>query len=102
MEKSTFVIMFFMIVVGLPVILGVGGDMFKRWLKHKERMAEALNAQTAEKAAQYAAQTERLEQRVRVLERVITDRGFALADEIESLRALPDAGKTSAAERPLN
>ena len=98
MEKSTF-LLFFMIVVGLPVILGVGGDMFKRWLKHKERMAEALNAQTAEKAAQYAAHTERLEQRVRVLERIATDRGVALADEIESLRALPAA---EPAARPLN
>ncbi|WBH16363.1 hypothetical protein [Sphingomonas radiodurans] len=86
---------FFMIVVGLPVIFGVGGDAFKRWLKHKEKMAEALNAQTAEKAAQYAAHTERLEQRVRVLERIATDRGTAVAAEIEQLRSLPDH-----AERP--
>lgn len=102
MGKYDFVIVFFMIVVGIPVILGVGGDMFKRWLKHKERMAEALNAQiakdTAEKAAQYAAHMERLEQRVRVLERIATDKGIALADEIESLRALP----TDTATRPLN
>ena len=98
MEKSNFVIAFFMIVVGIPVIFGVGSDMFKRWLKHKERMAEALNAQTAEKAAQYAAHTERLEQRVRVLERIATDKGVALADEIEGLRTLPD----TTAERPLN
>lgn len=80
---------FFMIVVGLPVILGIGSNMFGRWLKHKEHMAEALTAQTAEKAAQYAAQTERLEQRVRVLERIVTDRGIAIADQIDSLRDLP-------------
>ena len=43
----------------------------------------------AEKAAQYAAQTERLEQRVQVLERIITDRGVAIADEIEKLRDAP-------------
>ncbi len=43
----------------------------------------------AEKAAQYAAQTERLEQRVRVLERIVTDRGIAVADEIEKLRDAP-------------
>ena len=49
------------------VIVGVGSDMFKRWLKHQEKMAEALSAQTAAKAAQYAAHTERLEQ-LRVLE----------------------------------
>lgn len=82
-------ITFFMIVVGLPVILGIGSTMFQRWLKHKERMAEALTAQTAEKAAQYAAHTERLEQRMRVLERIVTDRGIALSDEIEQLRDRP-------------
>ena len=74
------------VVIGLPVILGIGSEMFKRWLKHKETMAEALTAQTAEKAAQYAAHTERLEERVRVLERIVTDRGADVAQEIERLR----------------
>ncbi|MHA6722919.1 hypothetical protein [Sphingomonas sp. RS2018] len=74
------------VVIGLPVILGIGSEMFRRWLKHKEVMASALNAQAAEKAAQYAAHTERLEQRVRVLERIATDRGADLADRIEQLR----------------
>lgn len=87
--NTGFVLAFFMIVVGMPVMFGVGGEMFKRWLRHKERMAEVLTAQTAEKAAQYAAHTERLEQRVRVLERIITDRGIAVADEIEALRDKP-------------
>ncbi len=86
MDKYLFVIAFFTIVVGLPVVLGIGGDMFKRWLKHKEKMAEALNHETAEKAAQYAAHTERLEQRVRVLERIVTDKGLEVSDEIERLR----------------
>lgn len=89
MSKYLFVLAFFMIIVGIPVILGVGGDMFKRWLKHKEKMAEALNRETAEKAAQYAAHTERLEQRVRVLERIVTDKGLAVSDEIERLRDRP-------------
>ncbi len=87
--KSWVFLTFFMIVVGLPVVLGIGSSMFQRWLKHKERMAEALNSQTAEKAAQYAAHTERLEQRVRVLERIVTDKGIAVADEIEQLRGTP-------------
>lgn len=86
MGKSGFVLAFFMIVVGLPVILGIGSEMFKRWLKHKERMAEVLSAQTAEKAAQYAARTEQLEQRVRVLERIAVEGGNDLAREIEALR----------------
>lgn len=74
------------VLVGLPVILGVAHAMFQRWLTHKERMAEALNAQAAEKAAQYAAQAERLEMRVQVLERIVTDRGASLSAEIERLR----------------
>jgi hypothetical protein len=78
-----------LVVVGLPVSLGVASEMFKRWLKHKEVMAGALNAQTAEKAAQYAAHTERLEARVRVLERIVTDRGIAVSDDIERLRDAP-------------
>ena len=83
------------IVVGLPVILGIGSDMLKRWMKHKEKMADVMMQATAEKAAQYAAQTQRLEERVRVLERIVTDMGVALADEIEALRTIPD-------QRPLN
>ena len=73
-------------IIGLPVILGVTSEMFRRWLKHKERMAEVISAQTAEKAAQYAAHTERLEARVRVLERIATESGSHVAHEIEQLR----------------
>ena len=48
--------------------------------------ASIATMSVAEKAAQYAAQTERLEERVRVLERIVTDRGADLAQEIEGLR----------------
>ena len=89
-EDSGFLLfMILMICVGLPVALGIGSSMFKRWLAHKENMADALNAQAAEKAAQYAAHSERLEQRVRVLERIVTDRGADLSAAIETLRSEP-------------
>lgn len=88
MEPTT-LLLFFMIVVGIPVLSGIGFAAYERTLKHREKMATALNAQAAEKAAQYAAQTERLEQRVRVLERIVTDRGMALDEEIERLRDQP-------------
>jgi len=81
-----FILGFFMIVVGIPVIGGVWGQIHKQKMKLRERELEVLGSQTAEKAAQYAAQTERLEQRVRVLERIVTERGMGLADEIERLR----------------
>ncbi|WP_235527209.1 hypothetical protein [Sphingopyxis sp. 113P3] len=63
--------------------------MYRRHLKFKERQLAAITHETAEKAAQYAAQTQRLEERVRVLERIVTDKGMAVADEIEKLRGAP-------------
>lgn len=62
---------------------------FRSWLALKERQLDAQSRETAEKTAQYAAQTERLEQRVRVLERIVTDKGMDLSDEIERLRDAP-------------
>lgn len=68
-----------------PFILGG----FAIWSKHQQKMIEKQSEMTAEKAAQYAAATERLEQRVRVLERIVTDKGIDVADEIEKLRDTP-------------
>lgn len=45
---------------------------------------------TAEKAAQYASQVQRLEDRVQVLERIATDGKRDLALQIESLRDLQE------------
>ncbi|UKK83497.1 hypothetical protein L7H23_13110 [Sphingopyxis sp. BSN-002] len=59
------------------------------WSKHQQKMIETQAAMTAEKAAQYAAHTERLEARVRVLERIATDKGVDVAEEIEKLRDTP-------------
>ena len=70
------------------VVVGCALEAFRVWTVHREKMVGALNAQAAEKAAQYAAQAERLEQRVRVLERIATDRGADVADAIERLRDL--------------
>ncbi len=89
MSSFTF-LTFFLIVVGLPVVGGIWSSHQRHKMKLREKELEILGSQTAEKAAQYAAQTERLEQRVRVLERIITDRGAELAGEIERLR---DAGE---------
>jgi hypothetical protein len=73
-----------MIVIGLPVIflMLVANRFFK--FREKRLEVEALNA--AEKAAQYAARTKELEERVRVLEEIVTDRGAETAAQIEALR----------------
>ncbi len=68
------------------MIAGVWSSAHRQKMKLRERELEVLGSQTAEKAAQYAAQTERLEQRVRVLERIVTDKGLDLASEIDRLR----------------
>ncbi|WP_447764946.1 hypothetical protein [Sphingopyxis panaciterrae] len=87
--SGSYVLGFFFIVVGIPVIMGIGFAAFERHLKFKEKQLQAITNETAEKAAQYAAATERLEARVRVLERIATDRGVDVAEEIEKLRDTP-------------
>ena len=73
-----------MIIVGLPVVfLMVLANRFFKF-REKKLEVEALNA--AEKAAQYAARTNELEERVRVLEQIVTDRGAETAAQIEALR----------------
>ena len=56
------------------------------WTKHQSRMAELRAKETAEIAAQYATNNAELEERVRVLERIVTDKGFDVASQIEALR----------------
>lgn len=70
-------------------ITAIGVKGFRSWLSLKERQLDRQTSEAAEKAARYAAQVERLEQRVQVLERIITDRSTALSDEIERLRDAP-------------
>ncbi|MFL6729813.1 MAG: hypothetical protein ACJ8E3_02715 [Sphingomicrobium sp.] len=73
-----------LIVIGLPVVtvLWMGHRFFK--FREKKLEVEALAA--AEKAAQYASRSSELEQRVRVLEQIVTDRGVETAAQIEALR----------------
>jgi hypothetical protein len=82
----TSMLIFFVIVVGIPVIGGIGMGAFQRWLQHKEKMSQLIADKTAERAAQYASHVERLEARVRVLEQIATDGGAETAAQIEALR----------------
>ena len=72
------------IVIGLPTIVIFA--LVSRVLRHREKRMELEAQIAAAKAAQHAPHTERLEQRVRVLERIVTDKGIDVADEIERLR----------------
>lgn len=76
------------LVLSIP-ILGILAWVATDWMRLQEKKIAAMSADTAEKAAQYAAKTERLEARVAVLERILTDRSTVLADEIDRLRDQP-------------
>ena len=71
------------IVIGLPVI--AVAVLIMRTLQHRERKLE-LEAQIAAAQANKPEYTKALEERVRVLERIVTDQGHGIAHEIERLR----------------
>lgn len=85
-DGQTFAVIFFLIVVAVPVIFGIAGELGERWMKLKEKQLDRAASEAAEKAAHQAAHIERLEQRMRVLERIATDKGAHLSAEIEDLR----------------
>ncbi|MFC4291961.1 hypothetical protein ACFOWX_05985 [Sphingorhabdus arenilitoris] len=70
------------------------GAIVKPWIAMKQRQMELDAQNVVEKAAQYASNSARLEERVAVLERIITDQGYSLAQEIEQLRGEPQGSGT--------
>ena len=97
---SPFWIPIFALMIPIVAILA---RLASRWMGMKEKMIEAERGLAIEKAAQYAAQTEALEARVRVLERIVTDKGYDVASAIEALRdgpARPVVRDASRAEPP--
>ena len=73
----------------IPIIAVAGvtlSSLFDRWAKLKEKQLELTAKATAEQAAQYAARIATLEERVAVLNRIVTDRNEGLAVQIEALR----------------
>jgi hypothetical protein len=68
--------------------------VIKRWMDLKEKQMEAVSRDAVERAERYASQTERLEERVRVLERIVTSKGTDVAEQIEALRERPRIEET--------
>lgn len=60
------------------------------WVRSHAKLEEkriAITAETsAEKAAQYSSRIAEMEDRIRVLERIVTDKGYDVATQIEALR----------------
>jgi hypothetical protein len=76
-----------LIVVLIPTIFL--GYAFRRFFAFREKQLEVDSRLAAEKAAQYATSNAELEQRVRVLEQIVTDGGAQTAAQIEALRGAP-------------
>jgi len=89
------------IIGGLIAVTITIATVFKRFMSYKERQLGLTADRTAEKAAQYASHVVQLEARVRVLERIATDKGADLAQQIESLRDEP-APVLAKPEKELN
>jgi hypothetical protein len=70
----------------IAIIMGCGIPITALWTKHRKEVMQMQVQMTAEKAAQYAASNKELEDRVAVLERIVTDRGYDVATQIEALR----------------
>ena len=71
----------------LLVMVWVG---FRRWLQYKERLGRLIAEQTAERAAQQAAQMKRVEARLKSIEQLVRESGVGTAAEIEAAgRSLP-------------
>lgn len=80
-------VMIAMIVIGLPVLMLM--LIANRYFKLREKKLEVEAGMAAEKAAQYASRSHELEDRVRVLEQIVTDGGAQTAAQIEALRDPP-------------
>jgi hypothetical protein len=87
MNEPGSIIMLALIVIGLPVLAIL--MMANRFFRFRERKLEVEAGLAAEKAAQYASRSIELEQRVRVLEQIVTDGGAQTAAQIEALREQP-------------
>ncbi|MXP31941.1 hypothetical protein GRI94_08910 [Erythrobacter jejuensis] len=84
--------MFSFILIIASIALGVGSAIHRRSNEHEERKLELL-AKAEEAKSGRGASSEayrKLEERVRVLERIATDRQPDLAAQIEQLRDVHD------------
>lgn len=80
----------FIPIVALSIpIIAIIARTINKMIALREKEIEVQTRETAERTAQYAADKGRLEERVQVLERIVTDQGYSLANEIEQLRGLP-------------
>ena len=84
--------------VAIAVLITIGTTL-SRWIDYKRRKVEVeAEALTASRQVRQDGYAELLEERVRVLERIATDRGHDVAHQIEALRDAPQLAARSRQE----
>ena len=76
----------FWLAIAVAIFMGCLIPVMAIWTRHREKIAQLEVEATAEKAARYVAENKEMEQRLQVLERIVTDRGYDTATQIEALR----------------
>ncbi|MBO9603692.1 MAG: hypothetical protein J7496_14410 [Novosphingobium sp.] len=77
--------------IGLVAVVMIFGiPMLAIWTKHQKEMRQHTGGIADGDAARLVEQVEVLQDRVEVLERIVTDRGYDLATQIEALRDARD------------
>ena len=64
------------------------------WTQHQRKIEEIRAKSLTETNAQAAARAQVLEERVRTLEAIVTDKSYDVASQIEALRT-PDAARST-------
>ena len=83
-----------------PFLMVVGIVWVKSNARLEEKRIAATAENSAEKAAQYASRIAEMEDRIRVLERIVTDGGYNVATQIEALRDTQRVEQQLEAPRP--
>jgi len=82
MSPGDFMAFISVVVIPAAVIIYIANRFFR--LRERKLEIEAMHA--AEKAAQYASHSRDIEERLRVVEQIVTDGGAQTAAQIEALR----------------
>ena len=70
-------------------IAAIFAGVFKHNLRLKEKELDRARDRESENERRHGVETRQLEERVRVLERIVTDKGLDVSLEIEKLRDAP-------------
>ena len=69
---------FFWEMVTVAVVMGTAIPLSVIWIKHREKLAGIESENRGDRV-------DKLEQRMMVLERIVTDKGYSVAEEIKAL-----------------